>query len=262
MAETVKLNYSEAGQGVPVVMLHGFPLASGIWQAQQQGLSDGYRVITPDLRGHGQSPTPEGVYEMELVARDVLALLDSLEIDKAVILGHSMGGYAVLAGWKLAPERFLALGLIASQAAADSDEARQGRYKTADKVAAEGSQVVADAMMTKLFGPTLAADSPIREQVRQMILKTSPIGIVGTLKGMAARVDSTAPLAKIQIPLLILAGESDQIIPLEKAKGLAAAIPQATLKVIGGAGHMPMLEQPAATTAAIREFLTKIKAFV
>ena len=122
-----------------MVLLHGFPLSSAIWHEQQQQLSDRFRVITPDLRGHGRSPAPSGVYEMDLLARDVLALLDALHITKAVIMGHSMGGYVALAAWKLAPERFLALGLIASQAGADTEEGRQGRYKMAEKVAAEGA---------------------------------------------------------------------------------------------------------------------------
>ena len=118
MTELVKLHHSEAGQGLPVVLLHGFPLSSAIWRRQQQGLSDGYRVILPDLRGHGRSPAPAGVYEMEAMAADVFALLDSLDVKQAVILGHSMGGYVALAAWRLAPERFLGLGLIASHAAA------------------------------------------------------------------------------------------------------------------------------------------------
>src|SRR5947207_559617 len=146
MADIVKLHFSEAGEGTPVVLLHGFPLSSAIWHKQQQCLSDFYRVISPDLRGHGQSPAPAGVYEMETLARDVLALLDSLQITKAAFVGHSMGGYVALAAWTLAPERFLALGLIASQAAADTEEGRRGRFKMAEKVAAEGNQAVAAAM--------------------------------------------------------------------------------------------------------------------
>src|SRR5579871_5777811 len=118
MADTVKLHYSEAGQGAPVVLLHGFPLSSAIWQEQQRSLSDRFRVITPDLRGHGNSPAPSGAYTMESLAQDLLALLDSLGIAQAAILGHSMGGYIALAALKLAPERFTALGLIASQAGA------------------------------------------------------------------------------------------------------------------------------------------------
>src|SRR5438132_6835533 len=115
MPTTVSLHYTEQGQGpMPLVLLHGYPLSSAIWQEQVESLSTDYRVITPDLRGHGQSPAPEGVYEMDLMARDVFALLDSLNIQKAAIMGHSMGGYVTLAAYRMAPERFLALGLIGS----------------------------------------------------------------------------------------------------------------------------------------------------
>ena len=88
--------------GVRHRLLHGYPLNSTIWHTQQNGLSDHFRVITPDLRGHGQSPAPEGVYEMDQMAQDVFALLDSLNVQKAAIMGHSMGGYVTLAMWRLA----------------------------------------------------------------------------------------------------------------------------------------------------------------
>ena len=260
MADSVNLHHSELGQGTPVVLLHGFPLSGVIWREQQQRLSDRFRVITPDLRGHGRSPAPSGVYEMDLLARDVLALLDALLIKKAVILGHSMGGYVALAAWKLAPDRFLALGLIASQAGADTEEGRQGRYKLADKVAAEGSKVVAEAMLPKLFAPNLPAGAPIIDQVRQMILSTPSAGIIGALKGMAARPDSGPLLSTIRIPALILTGDKDQIIPPAKAQAMAATLATATLTIVDNAGHMPMLEQPDTTTTAIRKFLSGVGA--
>lgn len=258
MANTVTLHYSEEGQGVPVVLLHGYPLSSAIWHEQQK-LSSHYHVITPDLRGHGQSPVPTGVYEMELEARDVLALLDSLSIDKAVIMGHSMGGYVALATWKIAPERFLGLGLINTQAGADSEEARQNRYKTADRVSEEGSKVVAEAMLPKMFAPTLPGDDSLIEQVRTLILATKPDGIIGTLKGMAVRPDSTATLPNITVPVLILTGDKDQLIPPQRSEAMAGAIPTATLATVENAGHLPMLEQPQATTMAIRNYLDEIK---
>lgn len=258
MSETVKLHYTEAGQGTPVVLLHGFPLSSSIWRHQQRQLSDLYRVITPDLRGHGASPAPNGIYQMADLARDVLALLDSLQIEKAVWLGHSMGGYVALAAWKLAAEKFLALGLIASHAAADTDEGRQGRFKLVEKVAAQGSQVVADAMLPKLFAPQLSPADPSIDQARQMILQTPSAGIIGSLQGMAARDDSTALLSQIKVPALILAGDQDQIIPIAKAEATAVAIPRSTFTIVEQAGHMPMLERPEATTTALRKFLSAV----
>jgi len=258
MADTVTLNHSEAGQGTPVVLLHGFPLSSAIWHEQQQRLSDRYRMITPDLRGHGRSPAPSGVYEMDLLARDVLALLDALLVKKAVIMGHSMGGYVALAAWKLAPERFMALGLIASQAGADTEEGRQGRYKLANKVAAEGSSAVAAAMIPKLFAQGITIAPPILAQVREIILKTDRAGIIGSLQGMAVRPDCSALLPTISVPVLIMAGDQDQIIAPDKAKAMAGAVKTATLAMVENAGHMPMLEQPEATTTALCDFLSGI----
>jgi len=238
-----------------VVLLHGFPLSSEIWGRQRESLAAHYRVITPDLRGHGRSPATADGYEMESLAGDVLALLDSLRIERAVLMGHSMGGYVTLAAWRLAPERFSALGLICSHAGADTAEGRQGRMVLAEKVAAQGSLVAADAMLPKLFAPGRAAGDPIWEQVRKLMLNTAPAGIIGSLHGMAARPDSNSLLPSIGVPVLVVAGDNDQIIPLAKAEALAAATSKATLKVIANAGHMTMLEQPAATTAAVDEFL-------
>ena len=253
MTDAVTLRFSESGKGTPVILLHGFPLSSETWNAQQSGLSERWRVIVPDLRGHGKSPAPDEAYSMEAMARDLLALLDSLRIPKAVILGHSMGGYVTLAAAKIAPERFLALGLVASQAAADTDEARQGRFKLVEKVRVEGSAAVAAALIPRLFAP--GADAKIVEAARQLILNTPPAGIIGTLQAMAARENTEAVLKNMKVPVLLLAGEHDQIIPLAKSQALAAAVPGATLSVIEKVGHMPMLEDPSRTTAAIGEFL-------
>jgi pimeloyl-ACP methyl ester carboxylesterase len=169
-----------------------------------------------------------------------------------------MGGYAALAAWNLAPERFLALGLIASQAGPDTEEGRQGRYKLANKVAAEGSSAVAAAMIPKLFAAGIAVAPLILAQVREIILNTDRAGIIGSLQGMAVRPDSAALLSKISVPVLILAGDQDQIIAPDKAKAMAAAMKTATLTMVKHAGHMPMLEQPEATTTALRDFLSGI----
>ncbi len=256
MPNPVTLHFTEQGQGTPVVLLHGYPLSSVIWHEQVESLSSEYHVITPDLRGHGQSPAPEGVYDMDLMARDVFALLDSLDVQKAVIMGHSMGGYITLAAHRLAPERFLALGLIGSQAGADSEETRQNRYKTAEKVFMDGSSVVANTMITKLFAPGFPMDDPIADQVKNIMLNIRPSGIIGSLKGMAARPDSGPTLPNVNVPVLIITGDKDQIIAPTKAEAMASAIPGATLATVENAGHLMMMEQPQATAMAIRNFLS------
>jgi 3-oxoadipate enol-lactonase len=153
----------------------------------------------------------------------------------------------------------MGLGLVASQAGADTEEGRQNRYKLADKVAAEGSAALADAMLPKLFAASLPAGAQLVEEVRKQMLATRPEGIIGTLKGMAARPDSTPLLPQINVPALVLAGAEDTIVPLEKAEAMAAALPHASLTTVQNAGHMPMLEQPEATTRALAEFLGALK---
>lgn len=255
MSDSIKLHYTEAGQGTPLILLHGFPLSSQIWQEQQRQLSDQCRVITPDLRGHGKSPAPDGVYSMASMADDVFALMDALGIDKAAIAGHSMGGYVALAGYHRHPKRFAALGLVASQAAADNEEARQNRYKLIDKVKAQGNEVVPEAMMPRLFGARSSGD-PLVEQVRKIMLGTSATSITGSLQGMAAREDFTEMLPRIGVPFLVVAGVDDKIVAVEKAKNVAAAVKGSTFVSIEGAGHMPMLEQPEAVTNALRTLLS------
>lgn len=261
MATSVSLHFAEQGQGSPLLLLHGFPFNGSLWLEQVRALGDHHRVITPDLRGHGQSPAPEGTYSMEAMAGDVLRLLDTLDIEKAAIMGHSMGGYVTFALWRLAPERFSAIGLICTHAWADTPAMRENRENQAHQVFVQGSVAIAEAMMPRLFAPGVATDEPFIEQTRTMMLNTRPIGIMGALRGMAARPDSSGLLPGINVPVLVIAGDSDAIIPLQRAEAMAQAIPSATLVTIENAGHMPMLEQPQATGLAIRNFMNEQNPF-
>lgn len=261
MLNTIQLHYTDQGGGIPVVLLHGYPLSSEIWREQFRALEGLYRVITPDLRGHGKTMAPAGVYEMELLAADVLALLDSLDIEKFVMIGHSMGGYVTLAAYKLQPERFLALGLIASQAGADTDEGRRARLDTVESVltSLDGAQTVADQMLPKLFASDMPPEPEVIEAVSKIITSTDVTAIVGSLKGMAIRPDSTPILPDIQIPVLLLAGDKDMLIPAVRSETMAAVIPNATHIVVEDAGHMLMMERPGATTEALKTFLITLK---
>lgn len=260
MSISVNLHYTEQGSGTPLVLLHGFPFSSAIWREQITRLSDQYRVITPDLRGHGRSPITDDVYTMELLAADVIALLDTLAIDQAVVIGHSMGGYVALALARIAPERLLALGLVGSQAAADSEEARKKRFEMVAAVTKRGSVAVAEAQMPRLFAPIEHEDDTIKEQVNALMLSTKPAALINTLKGMAARPDSTAMMSGFALPMLIVAGDKDAIIPLENSETLATLPTNCTLATIENGGHMMMLEQPQATTLAIRQFMDEVQA--
>ncbi len=247
LLKPVDLYYEESGQGTPILLVHGFPLNHTIWQPIVPRLGKCSRVITPDLRGFGKSPAPGGTYSMRLLAEDLLHLLDRLEIEKAVVVGHSMGGYVALAFAKAYPQRLSGLGLVASQAEADAPERRQSRLNIADDVERKGVRVVADGMPVKLTAnPELAA------QLHELIHATaSQQGVAGCMRGMAERPDATEWLGQIAAPSVVIAGTSDGIIPVAKGQVMATLLGRSWLVKIEGVGHMPMMEAPDRVAEAL-----------
>lgn len=243
------------GEGdIPLLLIHGFPLDHTIWSKQITALGDTYQVIAPDLRGHGRSVAPNGPYSVDLMAQDIIATLDALEIDKAVWVGHSMGGYITLAGWRLAPERFAGIGFVATQHLADSIEARQKRYDLIDRIKKEGAEA---AVNTNLFAPDTSKDTQYYQDTVQIMRLTPEEGLIGSLHAMATRPDSTDTLKMIDVPALVLAGKEDQIIPAERAAQMAALLPDEEWVMVEGAGHMPMLEQVPQTTQALNRLMQR-----
>lgn len=235
------------GTGLPIILLHGFPLDHTIWRLVAARLEGDAQVILPDLRGHGQTESPAGAYSMSLMAQDVAALMDILQIPQAVLVGHSMGGYASLAFARDYPQRLLGLGMVASQAAADTLERQAGRYQTAAQVEQMGTKAIAASMADRLV-----AKKELAAELEALILSTSAVGVVGTLKGLAERPDMAAFLGNIQVPATVVPGEADVLIPLDKASELAQGLPRCQLVTLPGVGHMPMLEAPEETAAALR----------
>jgi len=241
-------------------MVHGYPFDHTLWQPQMEVLSDIAQVIAPDLRGFGQSDAPEGVYTMEAYADDLVALLDTVKIERAVVCGLSMGGYIALAVWKKYASRVRGLILVDTRAGADAPAARQGRLDTVEQVRQHGSKPAADAMLPRLLTEATRQSRPdLVELVRALMLRQSPGGIIGAQLGMAERPDSTPILPTINVPTLAVFGDQDVITPAEtEGRSLAAAIPGAGLVIIPKAGHVASLEQPEVFNVAIREFLARV----
>ena len=196
--DDIQIAYTDAGVGRPVVLIHGYPFNRSLWNEQLTALSASYRVIVPDLRGFGESDASPGPATMNRMAQDVAALLDHLEITRAVIGGLSMGGYVALAFYKQFPSRVRALILADTRAQADTEEAKQTRAQQAEKALAEGMAGIADAMLPKLLTPETVSKRPeIVKRVRDMMLKTKPEGTAAALLGMAAREDQTDLLSNI-----------------------------------------------------------------
>jgi 3-oxoadipate enol-lactonase len=252
------LAFTEKGGGPVVVLLHGFPLSRAMWAAQIETLSESYRVIAPDLRGHGESPAPDAVYTMDSMADDVVELLDGLGVAEPVVVGGlSMGGYVALAMALKHPDRVRALMLIDTRAAADSPEAAQQREETAQAVLKAGnSSAVVAAMIPRLFGKTTLDQHPERiAPLRAEMEKTSASGVAGALRGMAIRPDRREQLAQITVPTLVLVGEEDVIAPPDEARAIAEALPAGRLEVVAAAGHLAPYENSEAVDQAVLRFL-------
>jgi len=244
----ITLAYTRRGKGTPLVLLHGYPLDRSIWNETAPFLEDEFDLILPDLRGFGESTTVEMPYTMDSLAADIAGLLNHLGIEKAAIAGHSMGGYVALTFARLYPERLLGLGLISTQLAADPPDRKEGRYATAAQVAEKGVIVVAEAMT-----PKLSADERVQSMVRSLMEGQSSAGVIGALKAIAERLDSGDLLKNFKFPVLVLHGDADALIPVERAREVKAALPGAELIELPGVGHMPMLEAPEATAVALRK---------
>ena len=250
-ANALELFFEDHGQGRPVVLLHGYPLDHTIWKPVVNGLKDHARLIVPDLRGHGDSPVPEeGEWSIREMAEDVRALLDRLKIERAVVVGHSMGGYVALSFAHAYPQRVAGLALVTSQAAADTTEKRQARYIQIEEARRRGVRAVTDAMATKLTArPALA------EALKLLMAKMSLQGLMASLKAMAERPDATPWLGDLDVPAVVIAGLTDSIIPIERGQTMAQLLPRGWLVQIENAGHMPMLEASEEVREALRQLL-------
>jgi 3-oxoadipate enol-lactonase len=243
----IKLAYTRRGKGTPLVLIHGYPLDHTSWDEVVSLLENKFDVIMPDLRGFGQSTTVETPYTMSDMAADLAGLLDHLKIEKTALAGHSMGGYVALAFAKKYPLRVSGLGLASSQAAADSPEGKDRRYQTAADVAQKGVGIVAEAMT-----PKLSANARVQAFVRAVILRQTPSAVIGALQAMAEREDLMSHLSSVKFPVVLIHGDSDALIPIERAKEIKAALPSAQFVEVSGAGHMPMMEFPDETAEGLK----------
>jgi 3-oxoadipate enol-lactonase len=256
----VELAYTDEGRGTPLLLIHAFPLNKSMWETQARAFKASYRVITIDLRGHGKSEAPLWRYTMEQFADDLCGLLDHLGVGKAVLGGLSMGGYALFAFYRKYPDRATALVLADTKAGVDTPEGKAGRYAMAQKLSKEGIGTVEEAMLPRLLSPgTLRTQSPIVEQVRQMIRSTPVSGIVGDLMAMTDREDALPLLPRITCPTLVVVGEQDQATPPAESRLIAESIPGAHLVIIPRAGHLANLEEPEAFNRALLRFLEGLK---
>jgi pimeloyl-ACP methyl ester carboxylesterase len=222
-------------------------------------LSHHCRTITLDLRGFGGSDAADGPAMMEQMAADVRGLMSGLEIERATLVGLSMGGYVALAFYREYPDAVRAMVLSDTRASADTHAARERRLQSAEKAEREGAAAIAADMTPLLLGQTTRQTrAEIAARVRAMIEGNSPHGVAAAQRGMAARRDSTYILAAIDFPTLIIVGAEDQLTPPAEAESLRDGIRGARLQIIEGAGHLSNIERPVEFNAALIAFIESL----
>jgi pimeloyl-ACP methyl ester carboxylesterase len=256
----ITLAYSDQGTGLPIVFLHAFPLNRTMWAPQENALSSQFRIITIDLRGHGESDAPLWRYTLEQSADDVRVLLDHLSIRQAVFVGLSMGGYILFAFYRKYADRVNGLVLADTRAQADTPEGKHGRFLMAQTAYKEGPSAIADLMIPKLLSPmSIQTKLDLIQHVRAMIQGNQISGIAGDLMAMADRPDSLTLLSQITCPTQIIVGDLDQATPPSDAELLANRISNARLAIIPQAAHLANLEQPEAFNRIVASFASELR---
>lgn len=250
------LAYKSSGQGIPLVLIHAFPLFSGMWEPQMKNIERMGRVIALDLPGFGRSPG-EAKTTIAKMAEEVAHLLDSIKIkEPAVIAGLSMGGYVAFEFFRQFPERVKGLGLFSTRAGADTPEACEKRLKTAEQIQQGGLESFAKKILPNLVGKTtLESNSELMREITGMISSNNPEGVAGALFAMAERRDSSDLLGSIKCPTLIIAGDEDALIPFSESETMHRQIAGSEFHLIPKAGHLVNLECPSAFQKVFEQFL-------
>ena len=262
MIRGVQLSYEDTGNGPPVLLVHGFPLSRRMWRPQVEALAaGGFRAITPDLRGFGESDPPTDDWSLAMYADDLIALLDHLGVRQATICGMSMGGYILLDLLKRYPERCSAAAFIVTKSGADDEAGKERRLALAREATTHGARVVADVFAKILFAAGTAERVPeLVKEAYGWMASTTAAGLSAGLLAMRGREDYTDLLPSIRIPSLVIGAECDQAIPSENSRLLAERLSAVIMCMIPGGGHMVNMEQPEAFNSCLLEFLRRMRA--
>ena len=247
------LFYRDTGSGEPVVLLHGFAEDGAIWTEVARHLT--CRLLIPDLPGSGRS-TLTPALSTEAMAMAIKELLDREGIERCILIGHSMGGYIALAFAELYPERLRAFGLFHSTAYADNDEKKTARQKSITFIREHGAQPFIRQSIPNLFANETRADRPgLVEDTIDRYQNASPDALTACLQAMLHRPDRVPVLERSRIPVLFIIGAKDQIVLPEQSLAQVSVPALAYLHILPKAGHMGMLEEPAAGAAIIQSFI-------
>ena len=258
----ITVSYNDAGtDGAPaIIFIHGFPFNKSMWNGQIEALKTDYRVISYDVRGHGNSDLGVKDFSIELFGQDLILLMDALKIEKAILCGLSMGGYIALNAIGNYPERFTALVLSDTNCVSDTNESKAKRMETIESIRKDGVEKYADESLKKLFAPeSFTKNSKDVDKARVMITATSKQSLYNTLHALANRKETCSQLPEINVPVLILVGKEDIITPPEAAQSMHEKIKGSFLHIISHAGHLSNMENPLEFNDQLKTFVTGVK---
>ena len=236
-----------------LVLIHAFPLSGAMWAHQVRALRDAADpIIAPSLPGFGGTAVPRGDASMDDYADSVVAAMDAAKIERAAVAGISLGGYVAFALWRRHRERIERLFLADTRAEADTEDARDKRLRLAALIREHGIEA-----LLKTPPPWLRKGSPFWDPLLKLIRGQTPDGVAQGSIAMAHRPDSRPDLPTIDVPTAVVVGEEAEITPLELARVMSDAIPNATLSIIPAAGHLANLEAPTAFETALRTWLRR-----
>jgi 3-oxoadipate enol-lactonase len=249
------LHYEDRGSGPCVVFLHPTPVDHSFWRPAAALLEPEYRVLLPDLPGHGLSPLGDETASMATMGRAVLRLLEALSVQSAIFCGCSIGGYLLYELWRQAPERIRALAICSAKPHADTPEAGRTRQTTIEGIERQGTAPFFDAMLETLVGaPAKEHDPDIVHRLRAMMERMSAESAIAVQRALAARPDSLATATTIRVPTAVLAASLDRGSTPKEMRELANAVPGSIFYLLQEMGHYAPYEQPRLVGALLRRF--------
>jgi pimeloyl-ACP methyl ester carboxylesterase len=254
-----KIHFLEAGTGFPVVFLHGFCESNKIWQNLMNELSEEFRILCPDLPGFGKSPALKNPFSLEQVGDELMHWLAEQQISESVIIGHSLGGYIALELLRKHKKSIAAIGLFNSSAFEDALDKKENRDKLIQFLHHNGVAPFIKTFVPSLFyPPTISNFQHIIDEIAGDGLSLETDVVAGYAAAMRDRKDSMELLRKYSDKILLIAGEHDQNVPLEKSKKMAAYLKTNNTYIMPESAHMSLFEQPKACTTAVRSFLQSV----
>lgn len=243
-----------------IIFIHGFPFNKSMWKRQIDLLKDKYRVISYDVRGHGNSDAGNEDFSIELFVKDLIGFMDALKVDKTTLCGLSMGGYIALNAIKNHKHRFNNLILCDTNCHTDSSETKEKRMKAIENIKKDGIEKYADDSLKNLFAPSSLITMPIEvAAIREMIVNTSTQSLCNTLIAISKRKETCTSLVDIKIPTLILVGKEDILTPPNVASVMYEKIEGSNIHIIDHAGHLSNIENPQEFNNRLIEFLPLMK---